>query len=311
MPIKFFYNKKHQKVLGLRIAVKTYKGTRDGVPALSTLLSENNASGTFFFSIGPDNSGRNLWRLLNPFYLIKIFRENAIKLYGLNAIFKGLLWPGPDIGLKLSETLKAIQETNHEVALYALDQHKWQMNISKYSKEKAENEIVCAMEKWNNIFGKLPQSAGNPSWQLSSNWLDYFETDYAHKLLYRSDCRGSEIGYPEIDNKTYSTLQIPTTLPTFDEAIGSHGVNEYNYNKYILDKILPGQLNVLTINAEVEGISYYNLFKDFIIKCRLYNIEVVPLIELYKRNRKTKNIFHVSMEKIAGREGKLAVLRKK
>ena len=46
-------------MLGLKIDVDTYWGMKNGVPCLLQTLKEFNLKGTFFLSIGPDNSGNN------------------------------------------------------------------------------------------------------------------------------------------------------------------------------------------------------------------------------------------------------------
>ncbi len=300
---------KDETVLGLKIDVDTYRGTKKGIPALIRLLNSEGIKATFFLSVGPDNMGRHIWRILKPKFLIKMFRGNAAKLYGLDILFKGFLWPGPNIGRILRKVLRLPAKFGHEVALHAYDHYKWQKNISKYTPQQIKEQIDKANRRWKRLFGSLPTAAGSPGWQLSEEWLKFADSEVCADIKYRSDTRGTSYGYPKYNNHVFKKLQIPTTLPTYDEVIGRNGVTNENYNEYILSQIEPGQLNVLTIHTEAEGIVCLKMFKEFIQNCKEKGIKIVSMGEIYERIKSTQQILNLSIEEIPGREGKLALLK--
>ncbi len=262
---------------GLRVDVDTYRGTKYGVPQLCRLLSEHRVKASFFFSVGPDNMGRHLLRLLRPQFLGKMLRTKASNLYGWDILVRGTLWPGPVIGKRLGHIIRAVRDEGHEIGLHAWDHHGWQVGIDGMHGKTVSGSLRKGIEILSGIAGRPPSCSAVPGWKC--NDLVTLEKEH-FPFVYNSDCRGDSIFYPLVEGKTSSQPQIPVTLPTYDELIGRNRVSDENYNQVLLDMFRPEKLNVLTIHAEVEGMARLGLFGRFLEEAALKGISFVPLGKL-------------------------------
>lgn len=260
--------------IGLRIDVDTFRGTRIGVPALRSILKDKGIKGTFYLTVGPDNMGRHLFRLLRPRLLLKLIRSSAPSLYGWDIIFKGTLWPGPRIGKKLRQVLASLGGDGHEIGLHAWDHHAWQIHIDTMNAAQVRSHLSKADETLCTIFGAHPVTSAAPGWRISDTAL---ESKEPFNFTYNSDCRGISVFFPIVNGVPLKTPQIPVTLPTYDEVIGRNGVTQDNYNQYLLSCIKPDGLNILTIHAESEGGSCKKMFKGFLETAIKMGIEILPL----------------------------------
>ena len=288
--------------IGLKIDVDTFRGTRDGVEPLLRALAEQGARGTFFFSVGPDNMGRHLWRLLRPTFLIKMLRSNAASLYGWDILLRGTLWPGPLIGYKLADVIRAASAAGHEVGLHAWDHHAWQTYMEKRGAPFIRGELARGVETLGKILGAAPGCSAAPAWKCDEVCLQVKES---FDFVYNSDGRGDSIYLPLIGDVPARQPQIPTTLPTFDEVIGTRGVTHDTYNDFLIRQLRPGQLNVLTVHAEVEGLACHSLFKDFLRKISALGAQLVPLRDLLEPGV-TWPVARMDKHRDPGREGWMA-----
>ncbi|MDA3834125.1 MAG: 4-deoxy-4-formamido-L-arabinose-phosphoundecaprenol deformylase [Spirochaetales bacterium] len=259
--------------LGLRIDIDTYRGTRLGVPTLCEMLKKHGVTGSFFFSVGPDNMGRHLWRLLKPAFLLKMLRSNAAGLYGWDILLRGTFFSGPLIGKKCTKEIKRTANEGHEIGLHAWDHHAWQAKIDRMSDDDLYRHLSRGFEALKNICGTPPTCSAAPGWKANETML--FQKEL-FPFRYNSDCRGTSAFVPVVDGQRLTQPQIPVTLPTYDEIIGQNGITNGTFNDHVLSMIKPNQLNVLTIHAEVEGIVCRDLFDDFLSQAAQRGIEVVP-----------------------------------
>ena len=239
-----------KKLLALRIDVDTFRGTGRGVPTLCEILDKHRVKGTFYFSLGPDNMGRHLWRLLKPAFLWKMLRTNAAGLYGPEIVLMGTAWPGPGIAKHHGDAIKAAVDAGHEAGFHAWDHHRSQAKLTTLSSEEMHREIERGCAALEKLTGDFPRSSAAPGWRTNDRLL---LEKAKFPFAYNSDCRGVSPFYPVVNGEKLPQLQIPVTLPTYDEALGRDGVSDDNYNDFQLSLLRDDALNVLTIHAEAEG----------------------------------------------------------
>jgi len=292
-----------ENVVGLRVDVDTFRGTRDGVPGLLAVLKKHDILATFFFSVGPDNMGRHLWRLLKPAFLLKMLRSNAASLYGWDILLRGTLWPGPQIGRKLGRVMRDTAAAGHEVGLHAWDHHRWQARMETMDEQTLYEDIRKGVELLTDILGEAPRCSAVAGWKADDRVLlqkDRFPFEY------NSDCRGSGLFRPLIDGVECAP-QIPVTLPTYDELIGIEGIDNRNYNERQLQLIetnhRQGMLNVLTVHAEAEGIACAGMFDAFLAAAHQRGIRFVPLRQLLPGDIASLPAGRVVEAPLPGREG--------
>ena len=112
--------------LGLKIDVDTLRGTQEGVPRLVELLKKHKAGATFLFSLGPDHTGRALRRIFRPGFFSKVSRTSVVEHYGIQTLLYGTLLPGPDIGARCSQIMRAVRDAGFEVGIHCWDHVEWQ-----------------------------------------------------------------------------------------------------------------------------------------------------------------------------------------
>ena len=292
------------KTIALRIDVDTYRGTGRGVPRLCEILKKHGVRGTFYFSVGPDNMGRHLWRLLKPSFLWKMLRTDAAGLYGPEIILMGTAWPGPKIGKRFRPVIRETMDAGHEIGFHAWDHHKAQAKLMSMSEAEMADEIDRGLAFLAGVTGGIVHTSAAPGWRTNARLL---EVKMRYPFKYNSDCRGTHPFYPVVNGKRLEQLQIPVTLPTYDEALGRDGVNDANYNDHQIGLLTEERPNVLTIHAEAEGGKCAAMFDAYLDRVKALGYEIIPLGELARRVKDSAPDEEMELREFPGREGVLAV----
>ena len=237
----------------LKVDVDTWRGTREGVPALRRLFDASGVAATFLFSLGPDRTGRALRRALRPGFFGKVSRTSVVEHYGIRTLMYGTLLPAPDIGRRGAAVLRAVRDAGHECGVHCWDHTAWQDFVATRPCDWTRRQMALAVERFAEVFGRPPRIHGAAGWQMNP---------HAYALLAElgfsaaSDSRGST-PYQPVDaaGRDLGVPQLPTTLPTLDELIGLDGLSPGNVHAALLARTERDArpLQVYTLHAELEG----------------------------------------------------------
>ena len=292
--------------IGLKVDVDTLRGTREGVPRLAALLKRHGMDATFYFSVGPDHTGRAMRRVFRKGFAQKVARTSVLKHYGLKTLMYGVLLQGPDIGAKAGAEMRAVHDAGFEVGLHTFDHVRWQDYVASATAAWTRVEFERGISAFDAVFGFAPQSHAAAGWQMNDHALE-LEQEYG--LSYASDTRGGPAFLPVVKGAPSTCPQLPTTLPTFDELLGREGIDDSTLAEALFQRSaadLP--LQVFTLHAELEGMLLLDAFESLLLKWREAGATVSRMAAIHalalQRPLPTRAVIQ---GEIPGRSGLLAV----
>jgi undecaprenyl phosphate-alpha-L-ara4FN deformylase len=297
--------------IGLKVDVDTLRGTREGVPRLMALLRKLRVDATFYFSVGPDNTGRAMRRVFRKGFAQKVARTSVLKHYGLKTLLYGVLLPGPDIGRTAGAVMRSVHDAGFEVGLHTFDHVRWQDYVATATAQWTRAEFERGVQAFERVFGFLPRSHAAAGWQINVHGLE-LEQEYG--LTYASDTRGGAPFYPVLTQGISSCPQLPTTLPTFDEVLGVGGIDETTIAEAVFRLSVAAaaagpadNLQVFTLHAELEGMLLLDAFESLLVKWRDSGALITRMAKLHELAlRRPLPVRAVVMGAVAGRSGLLA-----
>jgi peptidoglycan/xylan/chitin deacetylase (PgdA/CDA1 family) len=292
--------------LALKIDVDTYRGTREGVPRLVETLQRHNAQASFFFSLGPDHTGRAIWRVFRPGFLGKVSRTSVLEHYGLKTLLYGTLLPGPDIGRNCADIMRSVRDAGFEVGIHCYDHVRWQDHVATKDAEWTKREMQRAVDRFTEIFGVAPKAHAAAGWQINRHALRLTQQ---MGLEYSSDTRGTHPFIPTWNAEIIACPQLPTTLPTLDEIINRDGVTLENVAQHVLQltKNPPATGHVFTLHAELEGGKWMPIFEQLLEGWKAQGYELVSMRQYLETLESDLPRHEVVLSEVDGRVGTLAV----
>lgn len=303
-------------MLGLRIDVDTHDGMREGVPALRALLDRHGFRGTFFFSFGPDNSGKAVLRAFTKKgFVEKMLRTNAASMYGIRTALSGTLLPAREIARAFPEVARECKKSGHEVGVHAWDHVGWQDRLHEWSEAKIREQFGRACGAFEEVFGEKPRCAAAPAWYATPASLavqDEFGLDYASDCRTADwDCEGPFL--PRYEGREFKTPQVAASLATLDELLGRQGYDLDLISKLWLGAARRGS-SVVTVHAEAEGRRFLPWFDALCKTLQERGVPFVPVREIFERGKAKERhglkLRTVSLQEIPGRAGRVLYVKR-
>lgn len=290
--------------LALKIDVDTFRGTREGVPALMRALERHGAGATFLFSLGPDHTGRAIKRAFRPGFMKKVGRTSVISHYGVKTLLYGTILPGPDIGKRCAGVLRTVRDRGYEVGIHTWDHVRWQDGVLNAKEDWTHWQMSLAVQRFREVFGEDPAVHGAAGWQMN---LHAYRRTQSLGFRYASDTRGTHPFIPVIRAEIVGCPQFPTTLPTLDELIGLDGVSESNVAEALLARTAADRDHVYTLHAELEGMKLAPVFDKLLEGWKSQGFELVAMRDLVDAADPANLPLHsVAEGTLPGRSGTLA-----
>ncbi|MBL8309976.1 MAG: polysaccharide deacetylase family protein [Burkholderiales bacterium] len=295
--------------LCLKVDVDTLRGTLEGVPRLIELFRRENVGATFLFSMGPDHTGRALKRIFRPGFLAKVRRTSVRSNYGLKTLLYGTLLPGPDIGKRGADVMRATRDAGFECGIHCWDHVVWQDGVMHKPDAWARRQMQRAHERYEKVFGEPALTCGAAGWQMSREALrEQGRLGYRYATDSRVDGPQRDVGpfWPLVRGEAMPVPQVPTTLPTLDELLGVDDCTAENVHLRLLQATVAPRDHVFTLHAELEGLALFPVMERLLTGWRDQGYTLCTT-ELYfsSLDLATLPFCEVRWGSVAGRSGDL------
>lgn len=243
--------------IAFKICIETLSGAQ-ALPRLLAMLDEHKVQVSFAVSLG-------------------LPKESA---GGVKGLLRRLGGASDTIAEVAQENLLAIQKAGHEIGMAAYDVAAWETQAATATEAWTRQQFGKGWAAFDALYHEAPAFHSAPNWQLNPHLLTLEEE---RKLGFASDTRGKTVFYPQLQAVRSSCPQIPTTLPTIDEALNRAEVTLDNVHEFILadsQRLYPHG-EVFSFNAEPEWLP---IFEKLIVMWKGLQWDMMPMGKLLASN---------------------------
>ena len=131
-------------------------------------VQSHGVDATFYFSVGPDHTGRAIRRVFRKGFAQKVARTSVLKHYGLE---------DPDVWRVAARSgyrprrpardMRSMHDAGFEVGLHTYDHVRWQDHVAQADEAWTRMEFERGLNAFERVFGFLPQSHAAAGWQIN------------------------------------------------------------------------------------------------------------------------------------------------
>jgi undecaprenyl phosphate-alpha-L-ara4FN deformylase len=233
-------------------------------------------------------------------------RTSVISHYGFKTLCYGVVLPGPDIAAQGRDVMKSVRDAGFEIGVHCYDHVLWQDNVANRNLEWTRNQMALAIEAFRRVFEEAPKVHGAAGWQMNE-FVPSLEREFGFE--YASDTRGTRPFFPATATGRPVCIQLPTTLPTFDELLGTEGCTAENIDEALFRRTIASAQSdhVFTLHAELEGMRLKESFARLLSRWRAAGFELCSMRAFFEGLAlETVPLGAIVYESIEGRSGLLA-----
>jgi peptidoglycan/xylan/chitin deacetylase (PgdA/CDA1 family) len=261
--------------VAIKVDVDTHAGAREGIPRLAGIFRAAGIHASFFVAMGPDRSGRAILRVLTrKGFLRKMLRTRAASTYGLRTLLSGTLLPSRPVGSAFPDLLRSLEADGHEVGPHGWDHVLWHDRLARMDERETREEFERGLRAIEQVLGHRPPGSAAPGWQCTEASL---RAQDEMGLAYHSDVRGTSPFFPVAGGETFRAIEIPTTLPTLDEVLGTAEAEREGLAEFFDRRLVEGALNVFTAHTETEGMAHAPFLEELLRRWRARGARFVTL----------------------------------